>query len=279
MRLAQILTVLSSEPAFIMPDYRASLLELFHQHMTLAPSEFRATRTGKAKSGSDLDVEQMEIRNGVAIIPIGGPIGLGLGEFEKGAGAVDMDDISNELAEAEANDDVNGVILNFDTPGGMVMGLPELADRIAACEKPVYSFTRGTMASAGYYLAAASDGIFSTKSARVGCIGVCVTYLDLTKMAEMEGIKVKVFGSGMYKGMGTPGTSLTAEQEMWMKGQVRKLADMFYHHVRENRGAIADEDMQGQTFTGEDALGKGFVDGIMGDIGDLETFLRESFVK
>ncbi len=255
-------------------EYRAALLEIFQQHADLDRDTFRAGRTGKAKSGQDLEVEQMEIRDGVAIIPIGGPIGMGLGEFEKGAGAVDVDDVQEELAQAEMDEEVKSIILNFDSPGGMVTGTPELADRIMEVQKPIYAFTRGSMASAAYWLAAATDGIFATRSADIGCIGVCAAFYDLTKMADMAGIKVKVFGSGVYKGMGTPGTALSPEQDMWMKDRVMKLAGEFYQHVRDQRGMIADGDLQGQVFKGEEALTKGFIDGVMKDIGELEDFLR-----
>lgn len=274
MKLAKILSVLKDEPCFCAPGYRHTLLELFQQHSDLSRLAFKSSRTGKVSSGSDLDVEQMELRGNVAIIPVGGPIGQGLGEFEKGAGAVDVDDIRAELQEADTNDAVENIILNFDTPGGMVTGTPELGDFISTVEKPVYAFTRGQMCSAGYWLAASCEGIFATKSADIGCIGVCAAFYDMSKMADMAGIKVKVFGSGTYKGMGTPGTALTAAQELLIQNRIMSLADMFYSHVRSNRGEIADADMQGQTFKGEEALAKGFIDDLMPNLDALIDFLN-----
>ena len=273
MKLAKILSVLKDEPLYCAPGYRHTLLELFQQHADLKAIDFRATRTGKAQSGSELEVEQAEKRGNVMIIPVGGPIAQGLGEFEKGAGAVDMDDIRAELDDAESDDEVENIILNFDTPGGMVTGTPELGEYIASLEKPVYAFTRGQMCSAGYWLAASCSGIFATSSAQIGCIGVCAAFYDLTKMADKAGVKVKVFGSGDYKGMGTPGTALTPKQELWIQESIISQAQMFYAHVRANRGNIADADMQGQTFRGREAVQRGFVDDIMADLDELISFL------
>jgi len=273
MRLAQILSVLKDEPLFCSPNYRHTLLELFQQHAELSRVDFQSKRTGKAQSGSMLEVEQMEKRGSVAIIPIGGPIGQGLGEFEKGAGAVDTDDIRKELEEAELDDEIENIILNFDSPGGMVVGTPELGEVIKAVEKPIYAFTRGQMCSAAYWLAASCDGIFATKSSDIGCIGVCAAFYDLTKMADMQGVKVKVFGSGDYKGMGTPGTALTPQQEILIQQRIMSLAQMFYQHVRSERGEIADADMQGQTFKGREALDRGFIDDLMPDLDGLISFL------
>lgn len=273
MRLAQILSVLKDEPLYCSPNYRHTLLELFQQHSELSKLDFQSKRTGKAQSGSMLEVEQMTKEGNVAIIPVGGPIGQGLGEFEKGAGAVDVDDIRAELDDADSDDEIENIILNFDSPGGMVVGTPELGEYIAGIEKPVYAFTRGQMCSAAYWLACACSGIFATKSADIGCIGVCAAYYDLTKMADMQGIKVKVFGSGDYKGMGTPGTALTPKQEILIQQRIMSLADMFYQHVRSERGQIADGDMQGQTFKGQEALAKGFIDDLMPDLDALISFL------
>ena len=35
-------------------------------------------------SGSEVEIPQAELRNGIMHIPITGPIGMGLGKFEKG---------------------------------------------------------------------------------------------------------------------------------------------------------------------------------------------------
>lgn len=260
---------------FCLSGYREILWEIIEQHALLSATDFRASRTGKARSGDMLELEQMEVNDGIAYLPVGGPIGQNFGEFEKGAGCVDVDDICSELDDAEADPEVKTILMVFDTPGGMVMGTPECGNRILAVEKPIYAWTRGQMCSAGYWLASCTDGIFCTPTSQVGSIGVCSSFLDLSKMAAMKGIEVKSFGSGTYKGMGTPGTSLTAEQEMFLKNRVMTLAQNFYDHVRAQRGAVKAEDMQGQTFSGNDAMEKGLVDGVFNSIAELEAFLIE----
>lgn len=275
MKLAQIHSVLKTEPLFCASGYRETLWEILEQHALLSAAEYKHARTGKTRSGDQLELEQMEVKNGIAYLPVGGPIGQNFGEFEKGAGCVDVDDICAELDEAEEDDEVKSILMVFDTPGGMVMGTPECGNRILAVEKPIYAWTRGQMASAGYWLGSCTDGIFCTPTSQVGNIGVCSSFLDLSKMAAMKGIEVKSFGSGTYKGMGTPGTSLTAEQEIFIKNRVMMLAQNFYEHVRAQRGAVKDEDMQGQSFSGTQALDKGLVDGVFNTLAELEAFLIE----
>lgn len=274
MKLAQILTLLQSEPLLCDNDYRAALLQLFLDHAEMERAEFKHKRSGMARSGSELDVDEAQKRDGICIIPVGGPMGIGLGEFEKGAGAVDMDDISAELDEAEADDEIHTTVLNFDSPGGTYQGTFELCDKIMNLEKPVYAFSRGKMCSAAYAAACSTDGIFATPSAVVGNIGVYTTFMDLSQMAQRAGIAVKVFSSGPIKGAGVPGTSLSLDQQNFMQARVMEMAKTFYEHVRDRRGGIKDEDMGGQWYSGEQAGTRGFVDGIVRDMAELEMFLR-----
>lgn len=260
MRLLRLWSILNEEPLLCSDVYRSTVMNLLGQHAELSRDEFRATRTGIPTSGEELDIDQAEVRDGVAIIPIGGPIGMNLGEKIKGMGAVDVDDIQAEIADAEQNDEVMATVLFIDSPGGMVMGTPELADFIANCQKPIFAYTRGHMCSAAYYLACACDGVFASPSAAVGNIGVSITVNDISRMTDMAGVKVKVFASGTYKGAGTSGTTLTAQQEVEIQKNVMTLANQFYSHVKANRADVEDSDMQGQVFRGEDAIVHGFVD-------------------
>ena len=78
MNLAQILNLLRNEPLLCDNNYRATLLELFDQHAALDRAEFKHKRTGMRASGSELEVDEAEVHDGVAIIPVGGPLGIRL---------------------------------------------------------------------------------------------------------------------------------------------------------------------------------------------------------
>src|SRR2546421_87429 len=116
MKYHQILTTLTAEPLLVVPATAVSLLELFHQHANLSPEAFRMAREGTGVCGEKVELEQMEIIDGVAHIPIAGPIGRGLSGFEKGAGAVDAADITDELDQAEESEEVNVILLDIDSP-------------------------------------------------------------------------------------------------------------------------------------------------------------------
>ncbi len=252
----RILRAIYSEPLLITPQAHSSIRALFESKM--ATGDFM--RTGEDSCGSMVDMPGMTIANGVAQIPVAGAIGQGLNGFAKGQGAVDVADIEEEINAAESDPLVRVIAFIYDSPGGMVSGTPELAQRIKAIQKPNYAFAAGQMCSAAYWTAAASNAIYVTATSDVGSIGVYMAVFDQTKALAMEGISVDLIKAGKFKGMGFPGTSLNKAQREHLQTQIDSIAGMFKSHVRSRRGAIADDTMQGQTFMGRDAMAAGLAD-------------------
>lgn len=261
MKYQHILQKVYHEPWLITPGAHSAIVALVESR--ILNTDFRAEREGTDFCGEKVELPQMEVIDGIAHIPIGGVIGIKLSSFEKGSGAVDVRDIESEIQEAEERKDVRGIVLDMDSPGGMVSGTPELAERIAAVEKPVFAFTDGLMCSAAYWIASSADRIFATPSAEIGSIGVYIPWVDVSGMYEKEGYKVKLFKAGKYKGMGYPGTSLTKDQEKLLQDRVDSIANDFYQQVRTMRGDVEDETMQGQTFSGKDSLKLNLIDEIV----------------
>lgn len=257
------------EPSLITPSAHASIRKLIESK--IETGEF--LREGDDGCGKKIQIPGMEKRDGIAHIPIGGAIGQKLRGFAKGRGAVDVDDVSAEIDDAVSDKDVKSILFDFDSPGGMVSGTPELANKIRAINKPKFSFTSGMIASAAYWLASATDGIFATESAEVGSIGVYLPFHDLTRAAEMEGVKVELIKAGKLKGIGYPGLPLTDVQREHLQERVDQIYSMFTGHVKKTRGAISDDTMQGQTFLAREAQSRGLIDGIVSSKRDVIAML------
>lgn len=271
MKLQALLQQLYYEPALILPEAHASIRRLIESR--IEHSEPFAREPGQDACGNEVETEQMEIRDGIAFIPIGGAIGQGLDPFERGSGAVDVDDIAADLDQAEEAKDVRAMVLDFDSPGGMVLGTPELADRISQVDKPIFSFTRSLIASAAYWLASSTDGIFSTETANIGSIGVYIPVHDMSMRYAQAGIKVELIKAGKLKGMGYPGTAMSDAGREHLQERVNKIYGMFTDHVKRNRGDISADTMQGQVFMGAEAMERGLIDGIVKSIDDVAGML------
>jgi signal peptide peptidase SppA len=263
MKLQHLLQQIYYEPSLITPDAHASIRQLIESRLQNSDASF-AREPGQGICGEAVEVEEMEVIEGIAHIPVNGAIGQKLAPFERGDGAVDTIDIFDELDLAEDMDDVRGILLDIDSPGGMVTGTPELADRIARVRKPIYAFTNGMIASAAYWLASSTNGIFSTKSASIGSIGVYLPVFDTKDYYEQQGVKVELIKAGKLKGIGFPGTSLSEAGREHLQARVNSIYTMFTGHVRQQRGhTIHDDTMQGQTFMADEAETRGLIDGVV----------------
>lgn len=269
MRPAAIISLLSEEPHIMVPSRIASLIKIFANHR----ADPKSAREGVDMCGEDVELEQAELVDGIYHIPITGPIGRGLGKFEKGAGAIDVQDIADDLDAAEESADCRGIILHLDSPGGMYSGTPELADRIMRVEKPVYAFIPGMACSGAYWLAAACDMVFATKSADIGNVGVYCYMLDESKRFEADGVSPILVTSGEYKGMGSPGISLNKVQLAHLQSRVNEMASTFNQHVQTRRPDVSLDDLQGQCFKAPSALAKGFIDMIVNSIDEVEALI------
>ena len=265
MMLEYLIRKVFFEPSLITPSAHAAIRQLLESK--IATGEF--IREGTDICGEKVELPGMVMDGGVAFIPIKGAIGSGLSGFAKGRGAVDTADIEAEIDDAMADKSVKSILFLFDSPGGMVSGTPELAAKIRAITKPKYGFTSGMIASAAYWLAASLDGIFATESAEIGSIGVYLPFHDLTKAAEMEGVKVELIKAGKLKGIGYPGLPLTEIQREHLQERVDQIYSMFTAHVRSMRGNVSGETMQGQTFLAREALSRGLIDGLVASVRDV----------
>lgn len=269
MRLQHVLEQVFHKPWLITPAGHATIATLIERKLTdnEVDGMMKIRSADTSLRGPDFfsgdPLPGMTITHGIAEIPVHGVIGQRMGQIEKSCGAVDVNDLVSELEQANADPTVRAILFNIDSPGGMVSGTAEAADAIAASPKPTYTFSDGSVASAAYWLAASTGGLFGTRGSEWGSIGVYIPWRDTSGLYEQAGIKVKVFSSGTYKGMGVPGTELTKEQEQYLQQTVNDLANEFYSHVRQNRGQIADGDMQGQMFSASRARRNGFLDGIV----------------
>lgn len=227
--------------------------------------EENAAQAWERKIAAKYFKPKMEISGNVGIIPIEGAISKNVGFYE--ALWLEAFDIQwgLELIEQAARDgSIRGVLIDFDTPGGTIAGVPEFAAAVKklARKKPVVSYTDDLLASAGYYMAAGSSEIIASDSSRTGSIGVYAAFYDMTALYERYGISVEVFrNSGAdYKGEGLPGTKLSEKYKEMLKASIDESAKEFKLWVTSNREKVEGETMRGQVFNGRAAKKAGLVD-------------------
>lgn len=199
----------------------------------------------------------------VGIVPIKGPIGKGLAKVDTLLGAVDLNQVEADLEAFAADPSVKSILLDMNSPGGTVNGVPEVAALVRKVNEKKKVVAFGNAASAAYWIASQGSEFLTTSSApAIGSVGVFVPHLDRTGELKAKGISVEVIKSGKYKGQ-IPGLPLSDDARAAIQAEVIDLHNEFKADVLAVRSTINPADLEGQTFTGKRAAARGFVTGIV----------------
>jgi signal peptide peptidase SppA len=263
MKLANVLYKLYVDPWAIMPAAHANLCAIVDDHFTGRAHESGGRANTYEPGGEEEQAAALFQMVGadIALIEINGVIGRRVGAIEKSSGVADVLDIE-QAVKAAVSSGAKGILLSFDSPGGVVAGVPELAEMLAQVNLnvPIVSYVDGLCCSAAYWMAAQSSLIVSGKTAQAGSIGVYQAFLDQSREMELAGRKVELFSTGKFKGMGISGLPLSDEQRALLQARVDQVFGWFKGAVANGRGNVPDEAMQGQTYYGEDARKVNLVD-------------------
>lgn len=269
MKLANVLYKLYVDPWAIMPAAHANLCAIVDDHFTgrahLSGGRLEAFAASMPGMPDDEDEDQCgySTLGEIAVIEVNGVIGRRVGAIEKSSGVADVLDIEQSIKKAMAAG-AKGLIVSYDSPGGAVSGVPELASYMAEVNKiiPVVAYVDGLCCSAAYWMACSASMIVSGKTAQTGSIGVYQAFLDSSREQEMAGRKVELFSTGKFKGMGISGLPLTDEQRGLLQSRVDQIFGWFKESVTAGRGKVKDEALQGQSFYGDDARKMNLIDKI-----------------
>ena len=212
---------------------------------------------------------QYVIEQRVARISIDGTLVHKLGGVSPYSGLVGYDCLDKVIADAQSNKEVGAILLDIDSPGGEVAGCFEFARKLrkmgaSGGGKPIIAFANEMACSSAYAIASSCDAVMTTQTGQVGSIGVWTMLVDMTKGLTKNGISATMIRAGQRKARG--GLYEVADEATFNKlqGWVDETWDIFCGHVAETRpiSVSAVKALEGDWFTGNDALGLGLVDAV-----------------
>lgn len=197
-----------------------------------------------------------------AVIPVTGIIGKRLSSMETSCGGCDLDAVGGMVDKALMDPRVGALVFDFDSPGGTITGVPELAARIkaAGAKKMTIAWTETQCCSAAYWMASQCNRFICSPSADVGSIGVYMALVDTSANWAKEGYRLELIKAGAFKGAGMRGAPITDGQRSIWQEEVDAIYADFVATIRNVRPGVADEACQGQTFMGAPALAASLVD-------------------
>lgn len=256
----------------IQPEMLETIIAIASRDASLADFE-------QALQKKDADplagTRRTDIRDGVAIIPVIGPIFPRANLFTSISGATSIQTLAKDFTVAIESKDVGGIIFYMDTPGGEVTGVNEFQAMVRAARsiKPITAYVYGLGASAGYWVASAAGQIVISETSIVGSIGVVAG-------VQPSGKAIEIVSSRAPKKRMDPESD---EGKAEILKRIDALEEVFVNAVADNRGVTADTVVnkfgQGGVLVGKYALEAGMVDKIGSFEGTLEDMKNKIQVR
>lgn len=217
--------------------YDHCLFALYGELWAIHPDKFAAIEAAfwtRVQTGQwAADAPQASVYNsrtpddyhgGVAVVRVRGTLTNRPSLFSSGGSSAEH--LGRKLDAAKDDPSVRAVLLDIDSPGGQVAGIPELAAKIRQVReaKPVHAVANTMAASAAYWLGSQAGTLAVAPSGEVGSIGVISQHVDQSRMLDKQGVTVSLVTSGRFKGEGNPYQPLSDEA----RAERQRRADLIY---------------------------------------------------
>ena len=211
----------------------------------------------------------------IAVISMSGP----LMKNDQYCGPVGTATINQWIKDADANVNIDGIILKVDSPGGTVDGTEEMARTIQGTKKPIVTYVDGLAASAAYWIGSSSDEVIANgKTAMIGSIGTMMKFGDIQPVLEKAGIKFhEIYASkSIDKNKAFRDATKDGNYTSLINEILDPLNEVFLSSVQKNRlGKLSDKEnvLTGKTYIATEAKKYGLIDKI-GSMDDAIKSIR-----
>lgn len=261
MRLLDLMT----SPWAILPEQLIELQQIYATHLRGEKIDIPAV---EARLGRSLANEQRQYEvapGGVGVFELSGVLAPKANMLMQISGATSTQMAAAQVRAMRQDPRVRSAAIAIDSPGGSVLGTPAFAEeiRLLALEKPTVAISRGTMASAAYWVGSAANAVMiEGVTDQVGSIGVYQRMsIEPAQPGQLEMVR------GKYKRLSLNGQAPGPEQMAYVEGQLDYLYSTFVEAVAANRGTTADDVLarmaDGRVFIGQQAIDAGLADGVM----------------
>lgn len=148
--------------------------------------------------------------------------------------------VARAQVRAARTSSASALAVLVNSPGGLVEGVPELAEELFAARKskPTVAIVSGLACSAAYWIASQAGWMTATLSARVGSIGVYAEHMDASGAYAQMGLKPTLISSTLspHKVEGNDTEPLSDDARAFIAREVNRLGYDFVLAVAHGRG-------------------------------------------
>ncbi|QIK13526.1 S49 family peptidase [Leclercia sp. 29361] len=223
-----------------------------------------------------------QITNGIAVLPVSGTLVSKTRSLQPYSGMTGYNGIIARLQLAMSDPGVDGILLDMDTPGGMVSGAFDCADIIARMRgiKPIWALANDMNCSAGQLIASAASRRLVTQTARTGSIGVMMAHSNYGAALKTQGVEVTLIYSGDHKVDGNPYEKLPKDVRDDFQTRIDATRRMFAEKVAAYTGMSVQSvlDTEAAVFSGQESVDAGLAEELVNNT-DALNVMRESLNK
>ena len=223
-----------------------------------------------------------QVTNGIAVLPVSGTLVSKTRALQPYSGMTGYNGIIARLQQAISDPGVDGILLDMDTPGGMVAGAFDCADIIARMRdiKPIWALANDMNCSAGQLIASAASRRLVTQTARTGSIGVMMAHSNYGAALKTSGVEVTLIYSGEHKVDGNPYEKLPKEVRADFQARIDATRQMFAEKVAGYTGMSVQAvlDTEAAVFSGQESVDNGLAEQLVNNM-DALNVMRDAINK
>ena len=242
------------EPAYARVFFCALAGQLGISRLTDAVSGDSLT-AGEAPAALALSVDDdgprqarsYQVMNGIAVLPVSGTLVSRTRALQPYSGMTGYNGIIARLQQAASDPMVDGILLDMDTPGGMVAGAFDCSRRLV------------------------------TQTARTGSIGVMMAHSNYGAALEKQGVEITLIYSGSHKVDGNPYSHLPDDVRETLQSRMDATRRMFAQKVSAYTGLSVQAvlDTEAAVYSGQEAIDAGLADELVNST-DAITVMRDA---
>jgi protease-4 len=143
--------------------------------------------------------------------------------------------VSDFMQAAEDDGNIEGVLIEINSPGGTPVASHRIAERLHNSSLPIVGLIGDVGASGGYMVAAASNFLIASPMSDVGSIGVNMSYVEQSAQNEEDGLTYVQLMTGKFKDIGSPDRPITEEERALLQSDLDIIHNEFIDIVTEYR--------------------------------------------
>lgn len=269
MKYTHVISAVMSKPWMIRPETLAVIVDMLHFRSEGGRLTEDQIQQRIEAAGGPRNRQQAQAGPGIAHLQLFGVIAPRFQMLEDTSTAgTGLDRFMGAFRAAMNDPEIGSIVMEIDSPGGLVDGVPEAAAEIRAAreQKPVIAVANYMAASAAYYIGSQASEFIASPSAEVGSIGVRTAHEDHSGALEQKGIKITSISAGKYKTEGAPWAPLGDEARDYVQAQIDDLYGMFLADVAKGRNVpvsmVTENFGEGRMLLAKAAMKAGMIDRI-----------------